>query len=72
MQPSEVFYKELILKNFVKLTGKHLCRSPLFNKVASLSPATFLKKKLPEGYFPVNFAKLLRTLFCRTHPNGWF
>ena len=28
------FYKKGVLKNFAKLTGKHLCQSLFFNKVA--------------------------------------
>ena len=31
------------LRNFAKFTGKQLCRSLYFNKVASLRPATLLK-----------------------------
>ena len=27
-QPSEVFYKKGVLKNFAKFAGKHLCQSP--------------------------------------------
>ena len=34
--------KKGVLKNFAKFTGKHLCQSLLFNKVAGLSN---LKKK---------------------------
>ena len=30
----EVFRKKGVLKNFAKFTGKHLCQSPFFNKVA--------------------------------------
>ena len=41
------------VKVFVKLTGKHL--------YWSLRPATLLKKRLQHRYFPVNFAKFLRT-----------
>ena len=33
-QPPEVFYKKGVLKNFTKFTGKHLCQSLFFNKVA--------------------------------------
>ena len=32
----EVFCKEGVLRNFVKFTGKHMCQSLLFNKVADL------------------------------------
>ena len=33
-----------ILRNFAKFTGKHLCHSLFFNKVAG--PAALLKKRL--------------------------
>ena len=33
-----------VLKNFAKLTGKHLCQSLFFNKVTDLRPATLLKR----------------------------
>ena len=33
----------------------------LFNKVAGLKAATLLKNGLRHRYFPVNFAKFLRT-----------
>ena len=32
----EVFCKEGVLRNFAKFTGKHLCQTLFFNKVASL------------------------------------
>ena len=54
-----------VLRNFAKFTGKHLCQSPFFNKVAGLRPATLLKKKLWHRCFPVNFAKFLRTPFLQ-------
>ena len=54
-----------VLRNFVKFTGKHLCQSLFFNKVAGLNPATLLKKRLWHRCFPVNFAKFLRTPFLQ-------
>ena len=57
----EVFCRNGVVKNFAKFTGKHLCQSLFFNKVAGLRPATLLKKRLWHRCFPVNFAKLLRT-----------
>ena len=33
-QSLEVFYKKRVLKNFAKFTGKHLCGSLFFNKIA--------------------------------------
>ena len=56
--------KKGVLRNFAKFTGKHLCQSLYFNKVAGLRPATLLKKKLWHRCFPVNFAKL-RTPFLQ-------
>ena len=32
----EVFCKKDVLRKFAKFTGKHLCQSPFFNKVAGL------------------------------------
>ena len=40
-QPLEMFCKKDVLWNFAKFTGKHLCQSLFFNKVAD--PAKFLK-----------------------------
>ena len=34
------FVNKGVLKSFAKFTGKHLCQSLFFNKVAGLSPAT--------------------------------
>ena len=31
----EMFCKKMFFKNFAKFTGKHLCQSPFFHKVAS-------------------------------------
>ena len=41
----EVFCKRFSY-NFAKFTGKHLCQSLFFNKIAGLRPATLLKKRL--------------------------
>ena len=45
-QSSEVFCKKCVLRNFVKFTGKDLCQSLYFNKVAVL--------RLWQKCFPVN------------------
>ena len=36
VQSPEVFYKKGVFKNFAILTGKHLCQSHFFSKVAGL------------------------------------
>ena len=47
-----------IFKNFAKFTGKHLCWSSFFDKVAGCV--------LAQVSLYVNFAKFLRTPFYRT------
>ena len=70
-QPPEVFYKKDDLKNFAEFTGKHLCRpakpQASGHATSGLRPATLLKKRLWHRYFPVNFAKLLRTPSLTEH-----
>ena len=58
----EVFCRKGVLRNFTKFTGKHLCHSLFFNKVA------VIKKRLWRRCFPVNFMKFLRTHFFTEHP----
>ena len=42
---SELFCKKGVLRNFTKFTGKHLCQSLFFNKVAGqISKNTFLHR----------------------------
>ena len=64
--------KKGVLKNFTKFTGKHLCQSLIFNKLAVLRPATLLKKRLWHRCFPVNFVKFLRTPFLQNTSGGCF
>ena len=56
--------KKGVLRNFAKFTGKHLCQSLFFNKVAGAS-CNVIKKRLWHRCFPVNFAKFLRTPFSQ-------
>ena len=58
-----VFCKKGVLSNF---TGNHGCQS-LFFKVAGLTPATLLKKRLWHGCFLVNFEKFLGKPFLTEH-----
>ena len=58
---SQMFFKTGVFKVFAKFTGKHLCQSLFFNKVAR--PKTPFKKRLWSRCFLVNFVKFLRTLF---------
>ena len=54
-----------VLRNFTKLTEKHLCQSLFFNKAAGLSSATLFKKRLWHRCFLVDFVKFLRITFYR-------
>ena len=58
-----MFCKNRVLRNFAKLTGKHLGKSFFFNKVAGLKRVALLKKRSWHRSFPVSFAKFLRTPF---------
>ena len=61
-----MFCKKVVLKNFAKFTGKHLCWSLFFNKVAGGA------KKRDSGTgvcLPVIYVEFLRTpFFYRTPP----
>ena len=67
-QPSEVFCKKGVLRNFTRFTGKHLFQSLFFNNVAGPRSPTLLKKRPWHRCVPVNFVKILRTFFYRTPP----
>ena len=58
---AEVFCKKGVLGNFAKFTGKHLCQSLFFNKVAGFRPEAPLKpcwKILQQNLFNVLNSKL--------------
>ena len=56
---SDMFFKIRVLKNFVKLTGKHLCQSVFFN---SFQTCNSIEKRRPlHGCFPLNFAEFVGT-----------
>ena len=63
---SQMFFKIGVLKNFAIFTGKPLCLSLIFNKIAGLQPCNFIKKRLQHMCFPVKFEKSLGTLFLQT------
>ena len=54
-----------ILRNFAKFTGKPLCKSLFFNKVADLRPETLLKKRLWHRGFPVNLRNFKEDLLLQ-------
>ena len=54
-----------VLKNFVKFTGRHLCQSLFFNKVA-------IKKETLAQVFSCEFCDIKDYLFYRTSPGDCF
>ena len=54
------------VRNFSKFTGKRLCQSLFFNKVAGLHRC-FPVQLLHHRAFPVDFAKFSRTAFFRSN-----
>ena len=56
-----------VLTNFAKFTGKHLCQSLFFDKLARLNPCNFILKRLWYSCFTVNFANFLRTPSVTEH-----
>ena len=66
---SDVFCKKSVLRNFVRFTGKHLCQSRFFNKVAGLRPGTLLKKETLVQVLSWEFCEISKnTFFHRTPP----
>ena len=63
----DVFCEKGVLRNFEKFTGKHLCQSLFFLKVAGSRPAILLWKRTWRRCFPLNCAKFLRTTFLTEH-----
>ena len=57
-QLPEVFYKNVVLKNSAKFTGKHLCQSLFFNKGAGLKCFQT---------FPCEFYEIFKKSFFTEH-----
>ena len=51
-----------VLRNYAKITGKHLCQSLFFNKVAGRS-STLLKKKTLAQVFSCEFCEIFKNTF---------
>ena len=49
MQPLGCSVKKGVLKNSSKFMEKHLCQGLIFNEVADLRLATFLKRDFDKG-----------------------
>ena len=68
-QPTEVFYEKGVHKNISKFTGKHLCQSLFFNKVAGLkkSLTVVFSCEFCEIFKSIFFAELLRAASSEDH-----
>ena len=64
----EGFCKKGDLRNFAKFTGKHLCQSPFFNKVAGQA-CRLIKKETLVQVFSCEFCEVSKNTFSyRTPP----
>ena len=63
----EVLCKKGVLKDFLKFTGKHLCLTLFFNKVAGLIVYNFVEKETLAQVFSWEFYEISKnTFFYRT------
>ena len=62
-QPPEVSFKISVFKNFADFTEKHHRQNLLFSKVAGLSSATSLKKRLGHIVFACESCDIFKNLF---------
>ena len=64
-----MFYKKVVLKNFVNLTGKHLCQSLFFNKATTFfnkaSACNFIKNKTLAQMFFFEFHEIFKNTSVR-------
>ena len=64
IQKQLVLYEKGVLKNFTEFTGKHLCQSLFFNKIAGLSQQLIKNEALAQVFsreFCENFKNTLFT-----------
>ena len=59
----EVFCKKGALRNFAKLTGKHLRQSLFFNKIAGIKASNFIEKETLAQVFSCEFCEISKNTF---------
>ena len=69
-QSSGVFCEKGVLRNFLKFTGKQVCQSLFFNKVADLRPqaCNFIKKETLAQVFSCEFCQISKNTFFNRTP----
>ena len=60
--------KKGVLGNFAKFTGKPLCQSLFFNKVAGLRPEILFKKEALPQAFSWEFCEIFKNTFLYRRP----
>ena len=61
-----VFCEKVVLRNCAKVTGKYLCQSLFFNKVAG--GCTFIKKETLAQVFSWEFCEIFKNTFSYSTP----
>ena len=64
----EVFCRKGVLRYFGKFTGKHLCHSLFFSKVAGLKACNFTKKEAVAQVFSCKFCQISKNTFSYRIP----
>ena len=62
----QVLLREAALKSQAEFTGKHPCWSLFLVKLQARGACNFINKRLQSKYFPVKFAKFLRTSLLKS------
>ena len=63
---SQILFKMGVYKNLGKFTGKHMCQSLFFNKVAGAS-CNFIEKEILVQVFSSEFCKIFKNIFLTEH-----
>ena len=58
--------KKSVLRNFAQFTGKHLCQSLSFNKIAGLA-CNFIKKEILTQVLSCEFCEISKNTFFTEH-----
>ena len=67
----EVFCKVVVLNNFTKFTGKHLCLSIFFNKLAGKF-VKFLRTSISIKYLWSLLLNAVCNIYLLPHENNWY
>ena len=59
-----MFYEKSVPKNFAKLTGKHMCRSPLLRQLQGGGLLLYLKRDFGRGTLLFILEKIKNTYFA--------